>query len=307
MAALTVRVLGLEFRNPIVLASGPAGFGLELAEHYDLGKVGALTTKTVTPEPRSGNPQPRLVDAPSGALNSIGLQNPGCDALQAELLPQVRDFPTRRIVSIAGRSPEEVGALADRLSDEPGIDALEVNLSCPNVQGDTVADDPKSVRAFVQAVRTATRRPILAKLPGDGDYLKLVDAALGAGADGIVLINALRGMRIDTHTGRPILARGVGGLCGPAILPMALARIFEARKAFPDATIVGTGGVSDLRSVLEMMCAGADLVGIGFAVMADPERVFGLEDELRTWMATRGIAAVSDLRGIAHRGGIDVR
>ncbi len=307
MAALTVRVLGLEFRNPVVLASGPAGFGLELAESFDLSRVGALTTKTVTLEPRRGNPQPRLVDAPCGVLNSIGLQNPGCDALQEDLLPQIRTFPTRRIVSIAGRSPEELAALAARLSGEPGVDVLEVNLSCPNVRGETVADDPESVRAFVRGARSASTRPILAKLPGEGRYLDLVEAALSAGADGVALINALRGMRIHTETGLPLLDRQVGGLCGPAIFPIALHRVFEARKAFPETVIVGTGGVSDLRGALEMLYAGADLVGFGFAVMADPNSVFRLARELDEWLTQRGISDVKELRGAAHRGGAHVR
>ncbi len=307
MAALTVRALGLEFRNPVVLASGPAGFGLELAESLDLAKIGALTTKTVTLEPRRGNPQPRLVDAPCGVLNSIGLENPGCDAFQADLLPQIREFPTQRIVSIAGRNPEELATLAARLSGEPGVDALEVNLSCPNVRGETVADDPESVWAFVRSVRSASTRPILAKLPGEGTCLDLVEAALSAGADGVALINALRGMRIHTETGLPLLDRQVGGLCGPAIFPIALHRVFEARKAFPGTVIVGTGGVSDLRGVVEMLCAGADLVGFGFAAMADPNSVFRLARELDEWLTARGIADVRELRGAAHRGGIHVR
>ncbi|MCX6094635.1 MAG: dihydroorotate dehydrogenase [Candidatus Bipolaricaulota bacterium] len=307
MAALTVRALGLEFRNPVVLASGPAGFGLELAESFDLAKVGALTTKTVTLEPRSGNPQPRLVDAPCGVLNSIGLQNPGCDAFRAELLPRIRAFPTKRIVSIAGRSPEELGTLAARLSGEPGVDALEVNLSCPNVRGETVAEDPQSVRAFVHAARSASTVPLLAKLPGEGKYLDLVEAALSAGADGVALINALRGMRIHTETGLPLLDRQAGGLCGPAIFPIALQRVFEARKAFPETVIVGTGGVSDLRGALEMLCAGADLIGVGFAVMADPDAVFRLQGELDEWLTAHGISNVKELRGAAHRGGIHVR
>ncbi|MGD9675767.1 MAG: dihydroorotate dehydrogenase [Candidatus Bipolaricaulia bacterium] len=307
MATLTTRCLGLEFRNPIVLASGPAGFGLELVERFDLTQVGALTTKTVTLEPRAGNPQPRLVDAPCGVLNSIGLQNPGCDAFQADLLPKIAAFPTKRIVSIAGRSPDEASTLATRLSGEPGVDAIELNLSCPNVRGETVADDPKRVRAFVRSAREASARPLLVKLPGERGDLALVDAALSAGAQGIVLINALRGMRIHAETGLPLLDREVGGLCGPAILPIALERVFAARRAFPESVLIGTGGVSDLRGIVEMLCAGADLVGLGFAVMSDPNLVFRLASELDGWMTTRGIDDVRALSGAAHRGGIHVR
>jgi dihydroorotate dehydrogenase (NAD+) catalytic subunit len=307
VAALTVCALGLEFRNPVVLASGPSGFGAELAELFDLSDVGALTTKTVTVEARQGNPQPRLVDAASGALNSIGLQNPGCEAFQAQLLPKIRTFPTRRIVSIAGHSPGEVEALAARLSGEPGVDVLEVNLSCPNVRGEMVADDPASVRTFVRGARSASTCPVLAKLPGEGRVLALVEAALSAGADGVTLINALRGMRIHTGTGLPWLDRQVGGLCGPAIFPIALHRVFEARRAFPEAVLVGTGGVCDLRGVVEMLCAGANLVGVGFAVMADPNGVFNLGREFGEWLTERKIGDVRQLCGAAHRGGIHVR
>jgi dihydroorotate dehydrogenase (NAD+) catalytic subunit len=306
VARLEVRHERGRFRNPIVLASGPAGFGLELADGLDFRAVGALTTKTVTLEPRDGNPQPRLVDAPAGALNSIGLENPGLAAFRSEILPRIRDLPVPRIVSLAGRTPEEVARAAAELDGEAGVDWLELNLSCPNVQGETVADHPDRVTAYVGAARTATRLPILAKLPPSDNHLALGKAALEAGADGLTLINSVRGLRIHADSGRPFLARECGGLSGPAILPLALARVFEARRAFPDAFLVGTGGVDCVRSVVEMLCAGASAVGVGLAVMSDPGAVFGLAAGLERWLEARGIGGVEDLMSAAHRGGIRV-
>lgn len=290
-------------RSPIVLASGPAGFGLELARSLDFSALGALTTKTITVEPRVGNPQPRIVDAPCGILNSIGLENPGLEAFRRDVLPRIRDLDTVRIVSLAGRSPDEAATIAAALEQEPGVDWLELNLSCPNVRGETVAERPEEVAAYVRAARSASSRSLLAKLPSSDRLLELCEAALSAGADGLTLINAVRGMRIHAETGRPYLARESGGLCGPAVLPIALARVFEARRAFPNTFLVGTGGVTAVRDVVEMLCAGADAVGVGFAVMSDPASVFRLAAELDGWMDARGIPDVPALVGAAQRGG----
>ncbi len=308
MADLTVRRLGLVFRNPIVLASGPAGTGTEVLADPEAARVGAVTLKTLTPEPRTGNPQPRLVDCPAGLLNSIGLENPGCEAFVADTLPLLADLPTRRIGSIASSDPRRMAEMAALLTGRPEIDALEVNLSCPNADDAAVADDVDAVRAVVGAAVGAARVPVLAKLPGDSPrMLHAVGAALDAGAAGLTLINAVRGMRIDRKTGRPFLHRETGGLCGPAIFPIALARVFEARRAFPGAVIVGTGGVVDVGGAVEMLLAGADLVGIGFGFMLDPRLPSRLGAQLEQWMDDRGIPSVETLTGAAHHGGIDVR
>jgi dihydroorotate dehydrogenase (NAD+) catalytic subunit len=306
MARIDVRRTKGDFRTPIVLASGPAGFGLELAESLDFRAIGALTTKTITVEARDGNRQPRVVDAPSGALNSIGLENPGLDAFRRDVLPRIRALPTTRIVSLAGRSSDEAATIAAALEGEVGVDWLELNLSCPNVRGETVVDQPSQVTRYVRAVRAASMRPLLAKLPSSDNLLALGRAALDAGADGLTLINAVRGMRIRVDTGRPYLAGECGGLCGPAIFPIALARVFEARRAFPEAFVIGTGGVDGVRGVVEMLCAGADLVGVGFQVMADPAAAFRLSAALGEWLDARGISDVADIVGVAHRGGWSV-
>ncbi len=306
VARIDVRHRQGTFRTPIVLASGPAGFGVELSGSLDFRAIGALTTKTITREAREGNTQPRVVDAPSGILNSIGLENPGLEAFLRDVLPRIRSFDAVRVVSLAGRTPEEAASVAAELDGEAGVDWLELNLSCPNVRGETVADRPEQVSAYVEAVRNASRCPLLAKLPASDNLPALVGAALNAGADGLTLINAVRGLRIDVEVGRPFLARGTGGLCGPAILPIALARVFEVRRAHPNALIVGTGGVTCVRDAIEMLCAGADLVGVGFGVMADPASVFALAAGLESWLDARGIRDVKELVGAAHRGGFRV-
>jgi len=311
MADIGVRALGLDFVTPVVLASGPAGFGVELQGELDLAAVGALTTKTVTPTARSGNPQPRLVDCPSGALNSIGLENPGIDAFVRDVLPRVAKLPTRLIVSLAGGCPDEIASMIERLCrvpvDENPVDAIELNLSCPNVSGGVTGGDPAAVRAFTEAAVRDKRWPLLVKLPGDaGNLLEAGEAALKAGADGLTLINTLRGLRIDRSVGRPFLHREIGGLSGPAILPVALARVFEARRAFPHTVIVGTGGVCDVGGLIEMLLAGADLVGVGFGVMADPELPQRLYQELTEWLGERGVDSLESIVGAAQRGGFDV-
>ncbi len=307
MVDLAVSRLGQSFANPVLLSSGPAGFGLELAPLFRSKPLGGLTTKTVTPSPRQGNPPPRLVDAPAGALNSIGLANPGLDEFLAQVLPELRELPTVRLVSFAASDVQGVEAMAGVLGEAAGVDVLELNLSCPNVEGRPPSWDSASTRELVRAATRATCTPLLAKLSPDvTDVVPVAAAALEEGAAGLTLVNTVRGLRIQRDTGRPTLARMWGGLSGAAILPIALARVFEARRAFPEVPIVGVGGVTDLGSLLEMAMAGADLVGIGLAVMCDPELPWRLCVELKQWLCRRRISRYSQLVGCAHRGGVDV-
>lgn len=308
MANLALSRLGARFATPIVLASGPAGFGYELAHDLDLEQVGAITTKTITREPRTGNPQPRLVDCACGALNSIGLENPGIDAFIDSLHARIIELPLRKILSLAATSDDEMEQLVTQASALSGVDAIELNLSCPNVGGTVTGADAEAVSRFVRAAVNASPLPVLAKLPGDaGNLLRSAEKALEAGAAGLTLINSVRGLRVDWNTGKPFLHRQAGGLSGPAILPIALARVFEVRQAFPQTLIIGTGGVSDLGSCLEMMMAGADLVGIGFGLMVDPGLPQTLGDDLRSWLDERGVASIEDVIGAAQSGGFDVR
>jgi len=294
----------MRFSSPVVLASGPAGFGLELVDKIDLGRIGALTTKTITPRPRAGNAQPRLVDCPAGALNSIGLDNPGLEVFRAEILPKLERLSTQVIVSVTGQTAGEMENVVASLAENSHIRVMELNLSCPNVLGGLIGADAQAVRAYVRSARRMFRGVLLAKLPGDaGDLLASAGAALDAGADGVTLINSVRGMRVDWKAGRPFLPSIFGGLSGPAILPIALARVFEVRRAFPDAVIVGTGGVVELGSLVEMMMAGADLVGIGFGLMADPQVGCRISCELGRWLDERGMPSVAEIQNAAHGGG----
>ncbi|MGC9529077.1 MAG: dihydroorotate dehydrogenase [Candidatus Bipolaricaulaceae bacterium] len=304
MADLRVHLAGLTFTTPLVLASGPAGFGLELAEGTDLGAVGALTTKTITPQPQAGNPPPRLADAPCGALNSIGLANPGLDAFLEQVLPAIRGLAPLRIVSIAAARPDEVGRMAERLDEAAGVDLVELNLSCPNVEGEMPGRDPDATAAFVRAAARRLHRPLLAKVsPEAPDLVRVAGAALTAGAAGLTLINAIQGMRIDRQRGVPVFHRSFAGLSGPAIFPIALAKVFTVRRAFPTAFIVGTGGVADLGAVVEMAMAGADLVGIGAGIMATPALPVQLSAGLSTWLAEHKLASFREICSCAHRGG----
>jgi len=311
MADVAIERLGKRFATPVVLASGPAGFGLELSNELRLSDVGAVTMKTITLEAMQGNPQPRLVDCPSGALNSIGMENPGVAAFLARIAPRLGELPTRRILSIAASTVDELATLLTMIENHQAadtVDAVELNLSCPNIEGRRIGADAELVREYVRAARQSTERAVLAKLPGDtGNLLASADAALSAGAGGLTLINTLLGMRIDRSVGRPFLHRTYGGFCGPAILPIALARVYEAREAFPEAVIVGTGGVVDLGGMIEMLLAGADLVGVGFGMMADPELPQRLRADLGEWLDMRGYASVEEIIGAAHRGGYYVR
>jgi len=307
VVSVGVNCLGRSFANPVVLASGPAGFGLELKPFFLRRPLGALTTKTITREPRSGNPPPRLVDAPAGALNSIGLANPGLEAFLADVLPEIRELSTVRIVSFAASDPSEAEVMAGRLGEASGVDLLEVNLSCPNVEGRPPACERGTAWEMVRAASDATSVPLLAKLAPDvSDVVEIAEGVLEAGASGLTLINAVRGLRINRDTGRPALARRWGGLSGAAILPVALAKVFQVREAFPEVPIVGTGGVTELGSLLEMLMAGADLVGLGLGVMADPEVPWKLAQELEAWLSRRDIDDCSEIIGCAHRGGLGV-
>jgi len=308
MADLTLERLGTQFASPVTLASGPAGFGFELASELELSWIGAVTTKTITRERKTGNPQPRLVDCPSGALNSIGLENPGIEEFIRTTYPQVCVLPLRRIVSLAAASASEMGAIVGRISEHPGLAAVELNLSCPNIGGKITGTDARAVAEYVHAAVEAASTPVLVKLPGDaGNLMESSERALSAGAAGLTLINSVRGLRIDWTTGRPFLSRVYGGLSGPAILPISLARVFEVRNAFPETVIIGTGGVSDLGSAIEMLMAGADFIGIGFGLMVDPQLPQRLAREIAHWLDERGMTSVEKIIGAAHSGGYDVR
>jgi dihydroorotate dehydrogenase (NAD+) catalytic subunit len=302
-------VLGpLELDNPVLTASGCAASGRELNQFFDVAALGAVVTKSIMLEPRSGRPTPRMAETPSGMLNSIGLQGPGIDAFLAHDLPWLHEHGARALVSIAGESVEDYAELARRLRGAPGLVGLEVNISCPNVEnrGLVFACDPRAAAAVVAEVRrnTAPSVPVFAKLSPDvTDIVAIARSCVEAGADGLSMINTLLGMAIDHTTMRPVLGGGTGGLSGPAVRPVAVRCIWQVHAALPDVPIIGMGGVRNGLDALELVLAGAAAVSVGTAVFGDPGAPPRVLRELRHAVAERGFATFRDAVGHAHRAG----
>ncbi len=292
--------------NPVMTASGCAAAGRELHQFFDIADLGAVVTKSVMRDPRSGRATPRMAETPSGMLNSIGLQGPGITAFLASDLPWLLQHDARPIVSIAGSSLAEYSELARRVGNTPGVAAVEVNISCPNVEnrGMVFACDPFQAARVVAAVRRDTQRgvPVFAKL--SPDVTSIVDVAAAvveAGADGIVLINTLLGLQVDLTTLRPVLAGGTGGLSGPAIKPVALRAVWQVATAMPGVPLIGVGGIRTGADALEFLLVGATAVQVGTAIFNDPSAPRRVLDELRAELAARGFAKVSDAVGFGSR------
>ena len=305
-SAVDVRMdLGpLRLRNPILTASGCFASGREVNRFFDVNRLGAVVAKSVTLEPRLGLPTPRMTETPSGMLNAIGLQNPGIDAWLERDLPWLRAHGVPTIVSIAGKTVAEYRALAERLRGVDGIIAIEVNISCPNVEdrGIVFGCREGATREAVQAVtRVATGVPIFAKLTPDvTDIVAIADAARAAGATGVSVINTLLGMAIDVETLRPKLGGVTGGLSGPAIKPIAIRAVHQIHSAMPDLPIIGMGGARSVADVVEFVAAGASAVAIGTATFANPVTTLELVEQLPRWLAERGHRRLADLRGAVH-------
>lgn len=302
---LSVRIAGLELKNPVLLASGTAGFGRELARAYDLGRLGGLVTKAVTPRPRAGNPPPRVIETPAGMLNAIGLANPGLEAFIADELPFLRACGCPVVVNIAGEDEAEFAALAARLDGLDGVSALEVNISCPNVRcgGLAFGVDPTSAGAAVAAVRRATRLPVIAKLsPNVTDIRSIARAVVAAGADAVSLINTLVGMVIDVRRRRPVLANLTGGLSGPAVRPVGVRMVWEV-AASVGVPVIGLGGIISANDALEYLLAGAGAVMVGTGNFVDPTCALRVIAGLEQYLEAEGFAAVSELVGLARRAG----
>jgi len=295
----------VELPNPVLAAAGCAGAGRELAQFLDVARVGAIISKSIMTEPRTGNPAPRLAETASGLLNSVGLQGPGIDAFLQRDLPWLLSHGARVVVSIAGQTVREYGALASRLSDAAGVSAVEINLSCPNAEdaGRMFALDPVTAGSVVAAVRGGLRHdiPVFAKLSPDvTDIVAVAGACVAAGTDGLSLINVLLGMAIDPVRLRPVLAGAYGGLSGPAVRPVAVRCIWQVAEAFPDVPIIGTGGVRTGRDALELLLAGAWMVGVGTAIVHDPSACSRVARELEEELAALGADQVADVIGRAR-------
>jgi len=304
MVSLAIAVAGLELRNPVMSASGTYGHGLEMKRFTDPAAVGALVSKTVTLAPRAGNPAPRICETEAGFLNSIGLENRGIDAYLADVLPVMAAADTVVVTNIGGESPEEFAELAARLDDRAEVDALEVNLSCPNVQGGRLpfATSPAAAEQVIAGVRAATRKPIFAKLsPNCSDIAEIARAAEAGGADGVTAINTLLGMAVDWRSGRPGLATIQGGYSGPAVKPVALRCVWACARAV-SIPVLGCGGVSTAEDVLAFLAVGASAVQVGTASFADPGLPARIAAELGPLLEAAGRASAAELIGSVRDG-----
>ncbi len=294
------------FPSPIFTASGCASSGKELAQFFALKDIGAVVTKSVMTKPRHGRPTPRMAETPSGMLNSIGLQGPGIDSFLANDVPWLLEQKARVIVSIAGETIEEYSTLARKLRSVSGLSAVEVNISCPNVEnrGLVFACDPDASRRVIDGVRKTIggELPIIAKLSPDvTDLPAIARGVVDAGADALALINTVLGMVINLDSMRPHLGGKTGGLSGPAIKPVAVRAIYQVHAALPHVPILGMGGVSNGRDALELILAGASGVSVGTASFGNPMALIQIRDELHALLAARGFATLSQAVGYAHR------
>jgi dihydroorotate dehydrogenase (NAD+) catalytic subunit len=294
------------FPAPTFTASGCASSGRELAQFIDLSSIGGVVTKSIMNKARSGRATPRMAETPSGMLNSIGLQGPGIESFIAKDIPYLIDQKARIIVSIAGETVEEYSVLARKLRAVSGISAIEVNISCPNVEnrGLVFACDPEASRKVIDGVRRTIggELPIIAKLSPDvTDLVSIARGVVDAGADALALINTVLGMVINLDTMRPHLGGKTGGLSGPAIRPIAVRAVYQVHAAMPQVPILAMGGVSTGRDALEMVAAGASGVSIGTASFGNPHAIIAIQDELKQLLVSKGFTSLRDAIGFAHR------
>lgn len=296
-----VELCGITLDNPVIPASGTFGYGYEFAEHYDINCLGSFSFKGTTLEPRYGNETPRIAECPSGMLNSVGLQNPGVDAVITNELPKLKKVFNKPVMAnVSGFSIEEYAEVTKRLSESEHADMIgwyEINISCPNVHGGGMSfgTDPAMAGEVVKAVRKVTDKPLIIKLsPNVTDIVSIAKACEAEGADGVSLINTLMGMRFNLKTGKPILANVTGGLSGPAVFPVALRMVYQVANAV-DIPVVGMGGISSAENVLEMMMAGASAVEIGAANLVNPYASHDIIKALPETISKYGIRSLREI------------
>ncbi len=294
---LETKLGSLHLANPISTASGTFGYAEEFAQYEDLNSLGSIVTKSISLQPREGNASPRIYETPSGMLNAIGLENVGVNAFIKHKLPFLKTLKTKVIISIAGHSRDEYIELAQKLNAEKGIAALELNLSCPNVDGGLIASDKTQTRELVEGVSSVTSLPLIAKLtPNVTSIVDTAEAALAGGADALSMINTLLGMAIDIKTRKPLIANITGGLSGPCVKPVALRCVYQVHSAFPEVPIMGVGGISKVEDVIEFLLAGASAVQIGTQNFVEPAIAERLVNELETYLEAENVS-VQELIG----------
>lgn len=303
MVNTKVNLSGLVLDNPIIPASGTFGFGYEFADIYDINILGSISCKGTTKEPRFGNPTPRIAECPNGLINSVGLQNPGVDKVISEELPKLSKFYSKPVIAnVSGFSIDEYSYTCSKMNAEDKVGIIEVNISCPNVHngGMSFGTNPDSAYEVTKAVKAVTTKPVYIKLsPNVTDITEIAKACEAAGADGISLINTLMGMRIDLKTKKPVIANKMGGFSGPAIFPVAVRMVYQVYEAVK-IPIIGMGGVSSARDVIEMMLAGATAVQVGAANLVNPFACKEIIEELPSVMEKYNINSLEEIIGGGH-------
>ena len=303
MGKLNVNLCGIELDNPVIPASGTFGYGYEFAELYDINCLGTFSFKGTTKDPRFGNPTPRIAECEAGMINAVGLQNPGVEKVVSEELPKLaKCFHKPVMANVSGFAVEDYAYTCEKLDKEPQVGWLEVNVSCPNVHGGGMSfgTSPEAAAEVTRAVKKVTTKPVIIKLsPNVTDIVAIAKACEAAGADGISLINTMLGMRVDLNRRRPVIANKMGGFSGPAIFPVAVRMVYQVSHAVK-IPVIGMGGVSTARDVIEMMMAGATAVQVGAANLVDPLASKKIVEALPAAMEKYRITSLSDVIGAAH-------
>lgn len=295
---MKVNIAGVEWNNPVTVASGTFGSGAEFAEFADLNRIGAVTTKGVANIPWAGNPTPRVAETYGGMMNAVGLQNPGIDLFCERDIPFLRKYDTKIIVNVCGKSTEDYCEVVERLADED-VDMLEINISCPNVKEGGIAfgQDPKAAEAITKAVKKYAKQPVIMKLsPNVTDITVMAKAAEAGGADALSLINTLTGMKIDVNKRTFAIANKTGGLSGPAVHPIAVRMVYQVANAV-NLPIIGMGGIRNTEDALELILAGATAVSVGTANFANPMVTMEIVDGIEQYMQMHGVADINELIG----------
>lgn len=299
MADLSVKIGGLNLKNPVMTASGTFGYGLEFADFVNLEEIGGIIVKGTTLHPREGNPYPRMYETASGMLNCVGLQNKGVDYFCSHIYPQIKDIRTNMIVNVSGSCPEDYAECASRIDELEHIPAIELNISCPNVKqgGMAFGVTPEGAASVVKAVREAYHKTLIVKLsPNVTSVADIARSVVDAGADALSLINTLMGMAIDIEKKRPVLSINTGGLSGPAVKPVALRMVWQVAQAV-NVPVIGLGGIMNARDAIEFLLAGASAIQIGTANFIDPAVTVKVAKGINDYLDSHGYSSVSEIIG----------